>query len=97
MPKVRKPPAAVVPIEEFSLPSLEAVTLEAPLAVLDAGYLSRHVEARLNTELQRQALRRLTQGLRQAGEVLEDGRRVQSQADAIKWLLEQLVIGDAKK
>lgn len=74
-----------------AVPELPAsVVIEVPLGPLDQGYLSRHVEARFTNEIQRAAMRRLTNGLRQAGEKLVDGKPVTSHADAVKWLLEQV-------
>lgn len=74
---------------ESPLPA--SITIEVPLGPLDKGFLSRHVEARLTTETQRTAMRRLTNGLRQAGEKLADGKPVKTHADAVRWLLEQVV------
>jgi hypothetical protein len=86
------PPAAPEPAPPpQQLPA--SVTIEVPLGQLDQGYLSRHVEARLTTTMQCESLRRLTNGLRQAGERLDDGKPVASYADAMRWLLEQLVQG----
>ena len=81
-------PAAVLPQAAPELPA--SVVVEVPLGPLDQGYLSRHVEARFTNEIQRSAMRRLTNGLRQAGEKLVDGKPVTSHADAVKWLLEQV-------
>lgn len=64
--------------------------IEAPLGSLDQGYLPTHVEARLTTPKQRASMRRLLRGLLQAGERLDDGKLVQSNADAVRWLLEKL-------
>jgi hypothetical protein len=80
--------AAAVPQPIPELPA--SVIVEVPLGPLDQGYLSRHVEARFTSEMQREAMRRLTNGLRQAGEKLVDGKPVTSHADAVKWLLEQV-------
>jgi hypothetical protein len=65
-------------------------TIIVPLGAIQNGYLSNHVEARLATDKQRRNMRRVLQGLRQRGEKLENGRFVDTQADAVKWLLEQL-------
>ena len=86
-----------VSIAAEPMPELPAsVIIEVPLGPLDQGYLSRHVEARFTSEVQRQAMRRLTNGLRQAGEKLEDGKPVTTHADAVKWLLERMAqVSDA--
>ncbi len=81
-------PAESPPQSTIELPA--SVLIEVPLGPLDQGYLSRHVEARFTSEIQRQAMRRLTNGLQQAGEKLADGKPVTSHADAVKWLLEQV-------
>jgi hypothetical protein len=64
--------------------------VEVPMGALQNGYLSAHVEARLTTEKQRRNMRRMLQGLRQAGAKLENGRFVDTAADAVRWMLEQL-------
>ena len=68
----------------------DAATIQVPLGEFREGFLSSHVEARLATEKQRQNLRRMLVGLRASGAKLENGRFVNTQADLIKWLLEQL-------
>ena len=84
-------PTATSSVTAEPVPELPvSVVIEVPLGPLDQGYLSRHVEARFTSDAQRQAMRRLTNGLRQAGEKLDDGRPVGTHADAVKWLLERL-------
>ena len=64
--------------------------VEVPLADPEPdSYLSRHVQVQLDAE-QRVAMRRLLNGLRQANEHLASGRAVQSNANAIEWVLEQI-------
>jgi hypothetical protein len=89
--KANKPFVAAEREPTTSPPELPtSITIEVPLGKLDEGYLSRHVDARLTSQLQCESLRRLVKGLRQAGEKLEDGKQVTSYADAVKWLLEQV-------
>jgi len=52
-------------------------------------YVSRHVEAGKLTFQQRVSLRGLLQGLDQAGARLASGKRVGTNADVVRWLLEQ--------
>jgi len=88
-PKKSTPAAKPKPKPEPSgLP--DAVTIQAPLGEIDQGYLNRHVEARLTTEQQQQSMRRLLRGLQMAEERLSNGKPVASNADAIRWLLEQM-------
>lgn len=70
-----------------------ALTLDAiPVGEIPAGaYIIKHVETRL-THGQGTALRRLWYGLDRDGLRLADGRRVQSNAQAVCWLLEQLAV-----
>lgn len=67
----------------------DAATIQVPLGEIREGFLSSHVEARLATDKQRRNLRRMLLGLRASGAKLENGRFVNTQADLIKWLLEQ--------
>ena len=68
----------------------ESAMVEIPLGPIQEGFLSTHVEARLASDRQRRNLRRMLVGLRAACAKLENGRFVSTQADLIKWLLEQL-------
>lgn len=64
--------------------------ITVPLAeILDDTYLSNHVQVQL-TYLQSKALKRAWIGLDECGERLRNGRRVASNADVIRWLLEQV-------
>lgn len=67
----------------------QSATVEIPLGELHDGYLSNHVEARLDDK-QRRNMRRMLHGLRQRGTVMANGRFVETNADAIRWMLEQL-------
>ncbi|MCI0430314.1 MAG: hypothetical protein L0210_07215 [Rhodospirillales bacterium] len=65
--------------------------IEVPLGPLhEGGYLSDHISARLSSLKQRRNYRRLLNGLRNSGATLENGRFVHTQADAMKWLFENL-------
>lgn len=55
-----------------------------------SGYLSHHLDAQLKPE-QAAMLKRLTYGLNQKNDRTQDGRHVHTPADAIRWLLENLV------
>ena len=79
-------------------PVVRAVSIEAPLAAdAGGGYLSRHLEVGRLTLGQRTAQRRLLVGLIHAGERLAGGQPVRSNADAWRWVLEQLVAGENGK
>lgn len=61
-----------------------------PLAEIDdAAYLSQHVEAQL-TRVQARALRQVFNALRKEAALLTNGRYVQSMADTVRWILEQI-------
>ncbi|QDU82668.1 hypothetical protein Pla110_44290 [Polystyrenella longa] len=60
-------------------------------------YLSRHVDVQVKTPEQRRALRQLIDGLDASGERLKSGRRVQSGADAFRWILENISMPNANK
>lgn len=81
-PQAATPAAAELPVIATRL-------LELPLGVVPCGYVSRHVDARLDRR-QGAALRRLQDGLDRAGRRLANGKRVISTADAVRWLLEQI-------
>lgn len=59
------------------------------LATSDFSYVVRHVDTTL-TDYQARSLRRLVEGLQVRPHRTVNGRIVQSGADAIKWLLEQV-------
>lgn len=72
-----------------------AAIADVPLGRLDpAAYRSRHVEVGHMTPDQATALKRLAIGLDQQGARLANGKHIDSNADAVRWLLEQL--GDAE-
>lgn len=66
------------------------IEVAVPIADFPIGaYVTRHVEVQLD-ERQATTLKRLLAGLDRAGRRLANQRRVQSHADALKWLLEEL-------
>ncbi len=78
-------------------PAPSTVSIDVPLGQVDldqvaAGklHLSRHVEIGRLTHDQKLALRRLQRGLDQSGARLANGKRIGSNADAVRWLLEQV-------
>lgn len=65
-------------------------TIQVPVAQIAAGnYAAMHVNLNLDKE-QARTLKQLRAGLDQAGARLREGRRVQSSADTIRYLLENL-------
>jgi len=81
--------------EPYTLGPLElqvvgAVQLEIPLGTLDpAAYVSTHVDGHLD-RVQAGALRRLQNGLDAQNVRLQNGRRVATTIDAVRWLLERI-------
>lgn len=76
---------------------VDPVSIEVPLAEeAGNGYVTRHVEVNRLTLQQKTAQRRLLRGLVAAGERLDNGALVATNADALRWLLEQLAGGDDK-
>ena len=76
---------------------LSVVEIEAPMGFVPMEqvrqqkyYLNRKVEARLLTQPQQIAMRRLQRGLDETGARLTNGQRVASNADAVRWLLERM-------
>ncbi len=56
---------------------------------LPHAYRSTHIDVHLD-QRQAEGLRRLYDGLDRTGAKLSNGRHVQSAADAVKWLLDQV-------
>lgn len=66
------------------------MVISVPLdAFSEEEYCSDHVEARLGRR-HAVALKRLRRGLERDAATLEDGRHVRSNADVVRWLLDQL-------
>ncbi len=66
------------------------VLIEAPVgAILETDYKPRHIEVVLYGE-QQTAMKRLFKGMDEAGCRLKNGRRVASNADVFRYLLEQI-------
>ncbi len=68
-------------------------TVGIEIVVGDYGrrdHVSRHVEAQLDTA-QADALKRAFVGLDEAGARLANGRRIASNADVVRYMLEQIV------
>jgi len=65
------------------------VRLDIPVALTDSdAYRSTHVDVQLNRE-QAESMHRIFHGLDQAGARLQNGRRIATNADAFRWLLEE--------
>ena len=83
------------PIEEPAVPIRDRVVtvplFDGPLT----GYVSRHADARLHHS-QARTMRRLWLALDERGERLANGKRIHSQADALRWLLERVGGGDGE-
>ena len=65
------------------------LSIEIPHGELTNGYRSGHVDTQLSQQ-QAKGLRQLFDSLDQAGERLENGRRVATAADAIRWMMERI-------
>jgi hypothetical protein len=75
------------------IPNPCVLTVPVARPDLDNCYISRHCEVRLSPQ-QARTLRCVLLGLDAAGERLSNGRRVATPADALRWLLEKIGIGD---
>lgn len=72
---------------------IQSVVVEVPLGELGSGYMSRDLRTHLNSQLTRDQSRgmaRLVTGLRMIAATIEGGKSVKSNADAIRWVLEQI-------
>lgn len=71
--------------------TVQIVTLSVPVGMYpESGYASNRCDVRLNTQNQRRALRKVVAGLAASNAQLQDGKFVQTPADAVKWMLEKL-------
>lgn len=87
--------APTAPEEPAAEPIAREITVSFALPVSQApvtGYCSRHIDIRLSGP-QAEALRRLQDGLDGTGKRLANGKRVVNNADAIRYVLEQLTAG----
>ncbi len=76
-------------VEPVAIDEKDGVSITVPLGPLHDGYLSRHVQAQLD-DRQRRNMRRMLQGLRLTGAKTISGKFVETPADAVRWMLEQL-------
>lgn len=92
------PPAPELPTSEESpvvklaqaFLDLHVVQLSLPLGEIPAeAFFSRHVDVQLSIA-QARMMRRLAEGLQNQNARLENGRRVTSSADAVRYVLERL-------
>jgi hypothetical protein len=69
--------------------TIETIVVEIPLGPTPSGYVSSHLNSQL-TVPQATGVARLAAGLRQSGTKMSNGRPVLFNADAVRWLLEQI-------
>lgn len=62
--------------------------VEIPLGVLNGGYVSNRCDIVSLSVVQRNALRRIMNGLIEEGATLANGKNVKNGQDAVKWILE---------
>ena len=68
----------------------QSIMISVPVAPVPPGvYLSSHVEVQRLTQGQRTALRIMCEGLDRARGCLANGKRVRTNADVVRWLLER--------
>lgn len=90
----KREPEARAPVPD-GLPAHAMVEIVVPMAGLDPNaHLSRHVEAQLTPE-QAVILRGVQNALNQRYARMANGKFVQSGADAVRWLLEQVACRQA--
>jgi len=70
-------------------PKVRRIVLELPYAPVTAGYEQRHIDVLLSHR-QATAMRHVFDGLQASATKLRNGKFVQSTADAIRWLTEQV-------
>ena len=84
-PIEEQPPAPPVQVIERRI---ETVIVEIPLGETPHRIRQVHLNLLLNKD-HAQTFARLRQGLRDKGERTEDGRKVDTTPDVVRWLLEQ--------
>lgn len=66
-------------------------TIQAPLVHgIDLGYCSSQVTIRLDTQSQRETMKRLVFALEYEGATLRNGVKVKGAQNAIRWIIERL-------
>ena len=76
--------------KQESEPGLPIATVKVPMAPIgEEGYKARHIQVQLEG-VEAVKMKSLFQGLDQEGARLANGRRVMSNADAIRWMLQNL-------
>ncbi len=98
-----QPPAEAQRPEAAPADQVRYITIELPLGEIlkDGGYRSRglrdkHCEARLDCR-QAETLRQLFDGLDAMGARLQSGKRIGSNADVVRWILEAVAEGEGAR
>jgi len=90
-PETIPSPPVVTATPEPRTADPDLVRVELPLGTIDPkAYLSKRCDLSNLSPRQARALRQLTEGLQDAAARLENGRRVTSSADAVRYVLEKL-------
>ena len=84
-PQIAK--AAIKP--RAKMESTDGALVELPIGELDSKFPNARVDAHLDPERAKK-MRRLVNGLRRDNAKMANGNHVRSNADAIRWLLDQI-------
>lgn len=77
-------------IKEAESVKTNSVSVSLPMAAIRHGYEPRRVDVQRMSQLQRENLNRLLNGLIATGATLKNGSVVKRQQDAFKWVLEKM-------
>jgi len=87
-PPVSESPCLPVPAAP-PVPPIRPFSIDVPLADPEIGYIGLHVDVRLETH-QAAILKRLARALTLSHATLANGRHVEGNGGAVRWLLEKL-------
>jgi hypothetical protein len=68
---------------------LPTALIEVPLGESDSGYISNRVDVHLSAG-ERSTMKRVLNGLKSRGARLQSGKPIWSNADVVRWMLEQV-------
>ena len=91
--EIERPTAPKDAVVETVMHRVRMALIEAPMGEAGNGYVSTHVEARLD-QTQAKSLKSLVAGLVDGRNQTANGREVRTTADAVKWVLEKLAAGE---
>jgi hypothetical protein len=87
----------VIQVQDGEVEVMDQLHVSIPFPIGDSvkdGFCGRHLDIRL-TRVQAQTMRRLQQGLNETDSRMANGKHVDSAADVVRWMLDQVAAVDA--